>query len=205
MTTTEIAQRAETFLEVAKSFEIVTDDHLNDAAIRLKNIKGAEQRVKDHFEDMRQTTYDAYQVVLGNIRLYSNPQQEPQTDYKKKIGDYSIKKEEERRKEAARLQEETRKKEEDRRLEVAEKTGNEKILDMPIFIPEVKVESTPKIKGISYTENWTYEVLNEAEVTDEYKMIDHQKLDQLAKAQKGNAKVPGIRFYSERRVRAGRI
>lgn len=203
-TTAEIEKKAETFLEQARSFEIKTDDHLNDVATKLQDIAGAKQRVEDHYESMRKTTHAAWQDVLSNIKFYSKPLKEAEGIYKKKISDYSIEKERERQQEAKRLRDEARKNEEDRRLEVAEKTGNEKILDMPIFVPEVKVEVAAKPQGISYVEDWQYEVLNEADIPDEYKMIDHGKLARTVKINKENTDIPGICVYDARGVRIAR-
>ncbi len=197
----QLVKQAETLFGQAQAFIISTDEHYKEATIRLRDIKGAQDRVKNHFEPMRQKTYAAYQEVLDNTKTYSKPLQEAEKIYKKKIAIYSTEQERKRREEERLFQEEARKREEERRLQKAIETGNEEILEAPIVVPELKiVESKPE--GISFIEKWNYEIIDFSKLPDEYKTTNAVKLNQVVRALKGNTNIPGIRVFSEKVVRA---
>ena len=111
-----------------------------------------------------------------------------------------------RREEEARIREQLRKEEEDRMLEMAlraEKEGNSQIADQiisaPVFAPNIIVPSNvPKVEGISSRDVWKARVVNFLIVPREYLIVDEAKLGQIARAMKGEIRIPGVEFYCEK-------
>lgn len=105
---------------------------------------------------------------------------------------------------------------EDRRLQealAAEEAGDSEaakaILEQPIAVPHVEIAAAvvpqmvlPKVEGAgAMVEVWKWEVADEKEVPREFLMVDTAKLGRYVTAMKGDAKVPGIRIWSEREAR----
>lgn len=57
---------------------------------------------------------------------------------------------------------------------------------------------TPKVSGLRFTESWQYEIENAALLPREYLMADDKKIGAIVKAMKADAKVPGVRIWSEK-------
>jgi len=63
-----------------------------------------------------------------------------------------------------------------------------------VFVPK----ETPKVKGISYTTRWDFEVVDASLIPDEYKMPDLGKIRKVVDAMKSLTKIPGIRAYAKK-------
>lgn len=72
-------------------------------------------------------------------------------------------------------------------------------LPAPIVVPVARP------KGSSYTaKRWTFEIVNVAEIPREYLLPDEKKIGGLATDLKGDAKVPGVRFFEVENIVTGR-
>jgi hypothetical protein len=129
-----------------------------------------------------------------------------------------------RRREQERLEREERerveaerqrlqKEEEDRRIAAAaeaERRGDvaaaQKLIEEPVvvtapaprpmFTPPPVATAPPKVQGVSFREEWTYEVTDPAQVPREYLMVDEKKLGQVVRAMGSTCRIPGVRVYS---------
>lgn len=109
--------------------------------------------------------------------------------------------------------------EEDRRLEAAaaaEARGDTeaaaKIIEEPVlvaapppvavFVPPVAVQRAPTVAGVSFRDEWDFEIVNEALIPREYLMVDEVKLRRVVKALRGATRIPGVKAISKRVVSA---
>jgi hypothetical protein len=62
-------------------------------------------------------------------------------------------------------------------------------------------EAAPRAKGVAHTESWTYRVLDESVVPREYLTINHAKIDQHVRKNKGSTCIPGVEAYAKKELR----
>jgi hypothetical protein len=70
--------------------------------------------------------------------------------------------------------------------------------------PVVVAPTVRPISGISIRKIWTFRIVDAIQIPREYLLVDEPKLRKLAVAMKESAKVPGVVFYSEDSMSAGR-
>lgn len=85
--------------------------------------------------------------------------------------------------------------------ELAEKAGDHnlaaEILDAPNEAPPVFVaKDVPKVEGLSFRDDWKFEIIHPDLIPHEYWLIDESKLGKVVRALKETSNIPGIRVYS---------
>lgn len=126
------------------------------------------------------------------------------------MGEYQSRKLAEQRKLQAAADEQARKQRAalENRAAKAEASGKlDKAADLAhqadaVVAPVVRT-NPPKISGQSVREVWSFQIEDASQIPREYLLPDTAKLGQFARAMKADAKVPGVRFYSETRVASG--
>jgi actin-related protein len=145
-------------------------------------------------------------------------------DYQREQERKRLEEQERQRQEQLRLEREERerveaerrrrqKEEEDRRLEEAaraEQRGDasaaRKLIEepvvvtapapRPVFAPPALITAPPKVEGVSFREEWTYEVVNAELIPREYLAVDDKKLAGVVRAMRGSCRIPGVRVFS---------
>jgi len=74
----------------------------------------------------------------------------------------------------------------------------EAVLETPVEIAPTPVEVTPKVKGVSFSTIWKFEIINEALIPREYCMPNLKAIGSTAKNMKNRTWIPGVRIYSEK-------
>ncbi len=193
----------DTILAEMEGLTIANNDQFEETGAFVQGIKSKQKEVKGHYEDKRARTYDAYKTITTEISSYIDPLVKAEHIVKKKLGDYRI--------EMVRLRriEETEKlaiaetEAEERQLVEAEELGDDSILDEPLIVaPPVLETEVPKMKGMSFTTVWKFEVVNVSELPREYLMPDERMIGGVVKALKDKTQIPGIRVFSEQQVGA---
>ena len=196
------------FPDQARALRVTSNEIYETAGGLLVQIKGLRKKINRTFKPMKEAAVKAHKAVLEQERLADAPLVEAEDIIKPELARWDMEQERLRRVEEQRLQELARKQEEDRRLAEAvaiEQAGDKKLADQVIaapveVAPVIVAKSVPKVQGISYTERWTYRVINPAIVPAEFKMLDEVKIGQYARAMKSAGKIPGVEIYSERSV-----
>lgn len=193
--------------------KITTHDEYAQAGSLLVQIKTMRKRIKDVFGPIVEAAFSAHKVAKGKQNEAEAPLDLAENHLKRMIGAYNeeqdrIRQEQQRAAEAA-----ARKAEEDRMLaeaQAAEAAGEKEeaqaIIEQPVQAPVVIVQSTtPKLEGVSFRENWTFQITDETKIPREYLIVDTKKIGAIVKAMKGQAAIPGVRAYAEKIVsgRAG--
>jgi hypothetical protein len=120
----------------------------------------------------------------------------------------------EARAEAERLEAEQRKAAEDAALAVAlqaEEQGDHEtaeqivaqrvfippVMPTPVFAPPVSVVA-PTAQGVSFRDQWEFEIFDEKAIPREYLIADRQKIGAVVRALKGQTNIPGVRVTKRR-------
>jgi hypothetical protein len=220
--TRDLEVRASTLVDQAKALKIADQPSYDLAAERLLAVADLRREIVAHHAPIKRAAHEAWQQVIAAEKRLLDPVVEAEQIYKAAIAAYEA---EQRRleaevrakaeAEARRLAEEQR----ERELEQAEAEGAdaEEIAGMvaaPLVVAPPRVESAfQPAKGVSVAVNWKGEVtslkdLVKAIATDKASvnlvMPNEVAINQLARATRGTLQVPGIRFFSQSTVRAGR-
>jgi hypothetical protein len=70
------------------------------------------------------------------------------------------------------------------------------VVPRPVFVAPPPVQVT-KAEGVSFREEWDFEVTNAAVIPREYLSVDEVKIRRVVKAMKGQTNIPGVRAFSK--------
>ena len=205
----ELESMALSVPEKAKQVKIVSNETYVKAGEILVEIKGLRKQINATFDPIIDKAHQAHKEAVAQKRKADAPLVVAEGIIKPALARWDMEQERIRRAEETRLQELARKQEEDCRLQEAvdiERTGDKKLADeilaTPVEVaPVIVAKTVPKVAGISFTERWTFRVVNPALVPSEFKMLDTAKIGQYARAMKSAGRIPGIEIYSEKNVR----
>jgi hypothetical protein len=216
----EIQSEGELLVAEANALTVTDSASYTALAEFLKSIKRSLKSIEDYFSGLITPQRTALQALYDRKNSHIKPREEAERIAKKKIASYEEQLERERRVEEARLQEEARVREEERRMQEAldmesdgDRKGAEQLLSEPIEPMPVRVApSTPKVAGISFREEWKFELGSIVEVAKHVAAhpedacllaLNTTAVGQMVRARKSAFKVPGIRAYMEKNVAAG--
>jgi len=79
------------------------------------------------------------------------------------------------------------------------------VVAAPVFMPAPAPAPAPKVEGISFREDYDFEILDAAVIPREYLMPDEKKIRGVVRAMRASTNIPGVRAFSRRvaSVRAG--
>lgn len=212
----EVAAITEGALALADKYDnyaVATVEEYTAGARHLKGIKAAltqvvEERFKitrpmdaaktavmDFFGQFTSRLMHAEGAVKRALLAYSNEQDRIQRENRRK-------EEERQRKEEEKLRqasEDAREAGRDDRADILEDRA-----ESVAMAPTAPVVSTPKVSGISTRPVWKFEITDPKLVPREYMTVDEKKIGGVVRALKDQAKIPGVRVYSQKTMSAGR-
>jgi seryl-tRNA synthetase len=217
----QVAERALTIPEQARSIEITSNEDYTRAGELLLIIKDLRKQIDSTFDPIIKKQHEAHKEAVAQKKKVDAPLVEAEGIIKPRIASWNAEQERIRREEEARLREIARKEEEERRLaealaaeEEAKRNGAsreeaaaevETILNEPVYVaPVIVPKSTPRVQGISTVTRWKFRVVNPTVVPREYLVVDEQKIGGVVRAMKDATNIPGIEVYSEDSISAGR-
>lgn len=185
------------------NFQVVDSITYNRAGQIVVALKDLKKKIQDYFKPMKDKAYKAWKEICDTERAELS-KIEP---YEKKLSglmiSWQVEQERKRAEEQRKVEEELRKREEELRLRVAEelekqgkKEEAEKLLEEPIDIPTIKVDSeVPKVDGMTTREEWLFEIVDESQIPREFLMPDEKKIRAYVRAMKDKARIPGVKIY----------
>lgn len=207
----QASELAMTLMDQAKAVVVRDDASYEAAGAILVAVKEGIKDVKKYWEDPIKKQQAALDVLKDRKNLMLDPLIQTEVQLKIMIGDYRIKADKERaeRERVARKALEDKARAEQQALaKEMESFGNveaaAKVAVAPVVVPPVILQGAPKMDGVQFRDNWKAEVMDPMAIPREYLIPDEKKLSAVAKALKGDAKVPGVRFWCEKVVVAGR-
>lgn len=179
--------------EYAELRVIVTNDDLkpatDDLSIIAKVKKGMEEQRKEYlkpFQDHVKGTNDAFKSLMEPVDQADKITREKILAFRSE--------QERKRKEAETIEAE--------KLELAKREaelkGGEITVDLsPVDKPDAVPDRVRTDMGTTGSrDNWKWEVIDFAQVPDEYKMVNAGMLTPVVKASKGKINIPGIRIFN---------
>jgi hypothetical protein len=180
----------------------------------LIEIKKRSKTVEERFAEPVSAAHKAHKAMTALRDSVLAPFKQAETTIKSKLGIYQQQIEEKRRLEAERLRKQAEAKAEADRIAKAQEQmdngdlkGCEQTLAAPPAPVAVRAETPepPKVAGLSFREEWKFEITDPNLIPREYLMVDESKLRKVVKALgKAASNIPGIRVYPEKVVSAGR-
>lgn len=207
--TRDIDVKNDSMLSKANALIVNDDEGLIIAGKFLTGIKFHVKNIKATFKDSKAAAKLAHSEVCDLEKKALGFTADAELCIKAKMSNYTTAQEALEKARAAKLAAELKEKAEADALELAEdleKNSQTAEADLalevaaaPVVIP---VSPPKKISGISYRESWTYKIIDQDKVPDEFWIIDEKKLAKFAKAMKEQAKVEGVVFSSKKIVAA---
>lgn len=205
--TQDVTQEALSIPDQVAALRIMDAPSYEYAAEFWKQIGDLMKKVDESFDPIITRAHQAHKEALAQKAKIYNPLDKARREVKGMMEAFDREQERLRQEEAARIREALRREEEERRLAEAvqaEQEGDkdmaEAIMDEAPYVPPVILpKATPKVSGGPvFRTVWKAKVVNPTLVPREYLMVDETKLNRLAAVMKGNFKVPGVEFYSQR-------
>lgn len=193
--------------------EIVSPQEYEAVAADQARVQQFVKRVKPKFDQNCDHAYKAWKSACGLRDMFFKGLDAFDTRARQLLGTYQQKQERIRREQEARLAEEERKREEDRikrEAKLLERQGQKEMASAlrstPVQAPAISLPSTvPQVAGLSYREDWKWRpaagdttegrAAAEKLVPREYLQLNDVKLNGIARAMKGQIKIPGIEFF----------
>jgi hypothetical protein len=214
MTVEAVRQEIAPIVEQAKSLEILTAEHFEDASRFLKSVKTAQKVASEFFAPMKKKAHDAWKAIKAKENETLAPLSEAEAMLKRKMLSYNREQEAIRREEQRKLQAKAdadARKERERLEKLAasrktpEKQEEYREAAAAIVAPVVEVAPVvPKVKGQTIRKTWKAEVVDVALVPREYMVVNQKALDAIARSTKGAITIPGVKFVATEQMASGR-
>ncbi len=195
---------------VVAEVKITTAAQFTDAGNWLRTIKGLRAKIEAARVRITQPMNQALRAVNEQAREQDAPLLTAETKIKRGMGEYTAEQDRLRREEQRKADERARKEQGALQAKAATAAAKGKTERAPelqhaastVVAPVIQREP-PKVAGIVMREAWKFEVTDPALVPREYLSVDEKKIRAVVQALKGDAKIPGVRVYSEQQVAAG--
>lgn len=191
-------------VEKAKMIVIVDQVSSDMAADFLKAVKSAQSRVTAFWKPIKEAAHkawkqttegenqildplkDAEAMVKGKILTFQKEQEQARLEQQRLL---QAKADEEARKERERLEKEAAK------LKTPELKAARLEQAAAVVAPVIEIKpAVVQAKGVATVKTWKAVVVDELAVPREWLIVNESALDKFAKATKGAAKIPGVRF-----------
>lgn len=182
--------------DLIRSADMVVDssESRDTAAEYIAQLAGLHKRMKAHMEERSKPVYDHYKEIRAPYLPYLEKLKDAETKLKNVRQAYITKQRLEEQKKQKEL-EEKRKRDQEELDAFAEKHGLEKA-EIPTPVAEKQPTKTVTTYGtISERKNWTWELVDIAALSDEYKIPNETMLNRLVAA--GVRKIIGLRIFQK--------
>ena len=203
--TNEIEEKTEARVKEANQIIIADQTSYKAAADWLKVIVILKKEVEGTFADPKQKAAAAHKSICAAEKTHLEPLQKAEAIVKSKMSTWYAEQERKAREERLRLEAEQRKQDEERRLKEAvalesagQKEEAEQVLAQEVTYAPIKIQVVEKVEGVSFRENWKWEIADQNIIPREYLMPDEKKINGLVRALKGETKISGIKVYAEK-------
>lgn len=205
----QLGKDASSIERSAEAMQITTDEDYNRAAEMLVSVKGLLKRIKDYWEPSIKSAYETHKSLTKKRSEMEDSPKKAESVLKRKMSDYTIRKERER-KEAEERARRLAQEEMERKLAEAvkaEESGDADAAEYAMAEAEaydnaattVTVQQAPiKAKGVTNKKDWEIVVTDKSKVPVEIagvviRPIDTGVVKQLVRATKGAIVIPGIK------------
>jgi len=193
-------ETSKVLLDKAKAIEILDKPEYEEGAKLFAQIKSFKKTIDTQRKELIKLPYDYVKRVNAFAKEISKPLDNAETVIKQKLIDYEAKKELERREQEKRAEEERKRLQEQLNKEAQEKGVEAVILPEVMFPKEEKNIVHTESGDTIYTRTvWDFEIVDFAQVPDEYKLIDEKKVRQAIN-RLGIRDIPGLRIFQKKTI-----
>jgi hypothetical protein len=205
--TIKIETQSKSTEELVNHLVIKTEADYKDAVEISKGIKFLTKEIKSTFKEPKQKAHEAHKSITAAEKKHLDPLVKLDKVISTKILSYQL--EQQRIQEIARLEAERVERErietqallEAEAMEALGETEEaeaiiEEAQEAEVFVP--KIEAVPKVEGVSFRDNWTFEITNPKAIPLEFMMPDEIRIRKYVKMVKGEAKMDGVRFFNKK-------
>lgn len=197
---------------VPSSLCIETRDHFTSAASSLRQVKAAQKKLEEERVSATGPINQALRTINDWFRDPAQRLVRAEGILKRAMAVFETQEQERLRIEAAmaaRKQREEQEELERRAAKAQERGQTEKASTLHLRAKEVAAappaptSMAPKASQVSFQDQWKFEIIDLALIPREYLAVDMAKIGAYVRAMKADAKIAGVRVYSERQVRSG--
>ena len=193
-------ETSKVLLNKAESIEILDKPEYEEGAKLFAQIKSFRKAIDVQRKELIKLPYDYVKRVNAFAKEISKPLDNAETIIKQKLIDYEAKKELERREQEKRAEEERKRLQEQLNKEAQEKGVEAVILPEVMFPKEEKNIVHTESGDTVYTRTvWDFEIVDFAQVPDEYKVIDEKKVRQAIN-RLGIRDIPGLKIFQKKTI-----
>ncbi len=202
----------------AEALKITDAASFERAGLFLRGVKAMRERVANTFDPIQTKAHAAWKEVLRQRKTIEEPMERAERIVKGSISTYTLEQERRARVEAARAAAAAKKADEERRLAEAaslEAAGEPEaaaaVLDEPAPPPPPPPAPVARVSGITTRTVWKARVTDKAaliravadgKAPSSLLEVDEASLGALARASKGELRIPGVEAFEERGVSA---
>ena len=200
--TKEIEAQAGVLVTQAQTLAVTDAASFQQAGVFLRTIAAYLKRVKEVFDPLVEAAHTAHKVAVAQRAKMAEPAQTAERLVKAAMGTYeAAERERVAAAERAAAAERRRLEDEERlrlatALEAEQKPAEaERALTAPVAIrvPTPVIAPVAKVEGVSFREDWDFEIEDAALIPREYLVPDEKKIRAVVRASKGDIKIPGIK------------
>ena len=193
------------------AYKVTTPEEFIGTGAILKRIKGKYAVLDDREKEITRPLEAAKKSVIALFKRPKAILDQLEAKIKQAMLTFEEKQEAERKAKEEQLRKEqeaeakklaakaAKTKDEDKKAELlaqAEATRN--------AAPIVATEAV-KVDGISTVTNWGFEIVDQAKIPLEYQMPDEVKIGKVVRATQGTVAIPGVRIYSYKSIKSGKV
>lgn len=197
----------------ASAVVVETDEDYVAASELTKQVKQMQKQVTDYWEPMRKSTYEAYTAVNQHKKQMLDPLASAEKILKKKTGDFTKKREQERIKQEEAMRRAAQEAMNRKLDEAADAEASGDALGAEFAMAEAELmesvsvnggvhPKTPKVKGVSSSKTWKITKIESDKVPInfagmELRPVDEKLVLQLIKTSKGTISIPGVTYEED--------
>ena len=200
-----LRKQASDYLQIADMYEVSSQEDYLFANDQLGDVKKQAKTLDDRRKAITKPLDEAKKQVMDLFRPALDLLSSAEGIWKRKMLAWDNEQDRKRREEEARLREIARKEQERlRRLaESAAAKGNtdkaERMAAMAESMPTPVVAApVEKASGVSFREQWDFEIVDQSAVPREYLMVDAKRIGGVVRAMKGATNIPGVRVFAQK-------
>lgn len=169
---------------------ITNDDEFRGAGEFLLKIKEARKRIEGVFGEVVKTAYAAWKAATSKRKEFEAPLDEAEKVVRALLGGYQDRK---AREQMAAAEASALLAEQAGALEVRGDVSGAGELMARANAP---LPEPPKVEGLSFREDWTYEVVDAAAIPREFLAPDEAKIGRYIRAMRSEARILGVRIWA---------
>lgn len=200
---TELQVEINKIVALARDFIVDSVESIHIASGYLKDCKERLIKINETFDPIVEKAHAAHKEALAQKKKHSDPVEQAKKIIGAKVAAYESEQQKIRLEKERVAREEARKAQEEQRLAEAallqdagmsEEAEAVLVTERPLEIQ--KVEEAPKIEGLSFRENWCFEIVDVNQIPREYLIVNEKAIGAVVRSLKENAKIAGVRVFT---------